>query len=145
MSKMIPQATVDVLRNNNDISVDIYGIACTLYIPTNMNSVEQLDAYENPNSYSYTEYTNQLVVLVWSPNSKQLRKLGIFTEDDIPLLCWFKNDPEVIVRSYIKVPLQYIPDSMDTDEFVIEDVIIRGMHDKVALKCYKAVPRRTKT
>jgi hypothetical protein len=144
MSKMIPSATVDVLRNNNDISVDIYGIACTLYIPTNMDTVENLDAYEQPDSYEYTEYTDQLVVLLWSPNTKQLRKLGVFTEDDIPLLCWFKNSPEVINRSYIKIPLQYIPKEYDTDEFTVAETIIRGMHDKVALKCYKAVPRRTK-
>ena len=144
MSKMIPQETIDVLRNNNDISVDIYGIECTLNIPANKTAVEGKDAFTTEDDYAYTTYTEHMVVIEWSPNTKRLRKLGIFTEEDIPLICWFQNDPEVIVGSYFTIATQYIPDQMDTDTFEIVDVMIRGMHDKVALRGYVAAPWRAR-
>ena len=144
MSKMIPQETINVLRNNNDISVDIFGIGCTLNIPTNKTAVEGKDAFVTEDDYAFKTYEDHMVIIEWSPDSKRLRKLGVFTEDDIPLICWFKNDPEVIVGAYFTIETQYIPDSMDTDTFEVVDVMIRGMHDKVALRGYVAAPRRVR-
>jgi len=146
MSKPLPQETVNVLRTFNDISVEYYGYNCTLFILSNADTIDNLDIYATPEDKTYTEVATQ-VFLEWSPDTKRLRKLGIFTEDEIPILAWFKNTPKIpeIVRgSWFKIPLQYIPTQMDVDEFEIVDILVRGMGDKIALMGYKVVPRRVK-
>ena len=144
MSRIIPQATVDALRNNVNISVEIYGIDCQLMVPANLTSLEPTDAYVIPTDIQYKASATK-VFIEWSPDTKRLRKLGVFTEDAIPLIVWFKNLPSLPMGSYIKVALEYIPGNfMDTDEFEVTDTLIKGMHDMVVLQGYKAVPRRVK-
>lgn len=141
MSNQIPQSTVDLIRVMNDISVENYGYDCILYLPTNLDVAEAKDMYMKPSDIEY-QSTNTKVFIQWSPNNKMLRKLGLFVEDELPILAWFKNEFEVVKGSYISLDFQYIPFSIDTDKFNIVDEIIRGMGDKVALRCYKIAPRR---
>ena len=153
MSRMIPQETVQALRQFNDTVVGLYGIDCTLYQLSNANAVEALGIYSKPSDSTFTEYTTT-VFIEWSPSAKKLRKLGLFVEDEIPILAWFSNqfesvqrnvtDLDIVIGSYFKVDVQYIPDDYDTDEFEIIDVVIRAMHDALVLKCFKIAPRRVK-
>ena len=143
MSRMIPQETVNALRNFNDVSVDMYGIDCKLFIPGNQTVLESTDVYRKVEELTY-EGLDAKVFIEWSPNAKRLRKLGIYTEDDIPLLGWFKNMPDIKTSAYIKVPIQYVPGIYDTDEFEVTNIVLKGMHDAEALKAYKLVPRRVK-
>lgn len=142
---MIPQATIDVLRSFNDISVEVYGIDCILRVPLNWNATEPKDVYATPEDYAFKEYSIK-VFIEWKPDTRRLRRLGIFTENDLPIIAWFKNDPGVTIRSYIKVPIQYIPkEYQDTDEFEIVDILIRGMHDAIAVNAFRLAPRRVRT
>jgi len=143
MSKMIPQRTVDVLRLFNDVSVELYGIDCELYVPKNLDLVEIKDVFSYSSDYEYDKYDAK-VFIEWSPNQHRLRKLGIFMEGETPIVAWFKNQPEVTIRSYIKIPLQYIPSKFDTDEFEIVDLIVPYLHDMEILRSYKIAPRRIK-
>jgi len=153
MSSMIPQATVDVLRKFGDVSVDLYGISCTLYIPNNLSTVEKYDVYDEIGDYSYDEYTTK-VWIEWSPNIRRLRRYGFFTEEDIPIVARFGRTAtntlgaevqvDVVVRSYIKVPIQYIPNSYShTDEFEVVDTLIGNVHDAVTNKLFRLAPRRS--
>lgn len=145
MSRMIPSETLAVLRDFNDVTIELYGIECDLYIPSNLDTVESLDVYATVDDMTYTEYEDEKVFIEWSPSISRLRKLGIFSEGmEIPMIAWFKNSPEVTINSYIKVPVGYIPDDIDTDEFDINDVLIKHMHDAVVVKAYKIAPRRIK-
>jgi len=154
MSNMIPDETVTALRNFNDISVENYGISCTLYIPTNSDTVDANDIYVKPSDYAYTTYSDQKVVIYWSPNQKQLRKLGIFTEDELPIVAFFKNtykdvagndiNLDVIKASYIVINMEFIPEQYDTEEFEVVDVVIAHAHDATAVRAYKLAPRRVK-
>lgn len=154
MSKMIPYSVADVLRHFVDVSIDLYGIECSLFIPQNMNDLEQMGIYTRVSDKVYKEYLAK-VFIEWSPNVHRLRKLGIFAENEIPMIARFSRMAydkvtldkvlvEVIPESYIKVPLQYIPANIDTDEFELVDVIIEGMHDAEIVKYWKLVPRRVK-
>jgi len=148
MSKMIPQATVNVMRNFLDISVDLYGIDCVLYIPNNISTVVNYDIYAKPADYSYDTYNTQ-VWIQWTPNKHRLRRLGLFLEDETPILAWFKNvingqNIDITISSWFKIDTQYVPDKYDTEEFEIVDIIIPGMHDAVITKFYKIAPRRVK-
>lgn len=144
MSRIIPQATINALRNFVDISVEIYGIDCKLFVPVNSTTIEANDAYTIPTDIQF-KVSQTKVFIEWSPDTKRLRKLGIFTEDTIPLIVWFKNTPSLPMGSFVKVDIQYIPGNFsDSDEFEVTDTLIKGMHDAVILQGYKAVPRRVK-
>lgn len=146
MSRMIPQGTVDAFRRAVDVTVGQYGIACTLYVPTNLNTLEPQDIYTKPVDYTYTSYTTN-VFIDWKPSKHQLRKFGVFVEDDIPIIAWFPNkinnvDVDITINSYFKVSLQYVPANVGVTEFEIVDVIVPGMHDAVITKYFKIAPRR---
>jgi len=144
MAKLVPQATVDALRSFNNISVDNYGITCQLFIPNNTTQNEPTDVYKVPSDTNFF-VTKTKVYVEWTPNMYRLRKLGVFAEGEIPIICWFKNEPEIALGSYIKLDTQYVPAQYDRDEFEITDIIIRGIYDAIVLKAYKLVPRRVKT
>ena len=156
MSLLLPKQTIDVLRGFVDLSLEAYGIDCTLYIPTttSFNEAEKLDVFATPDDLDYIEYPLTKVFIVWNPNKKKLRKFGIFTEDEIPVLCWFPNkatpegsdgevDIDVIKGSYFRINTEFIPGNFaDYEEYEIVDPLIKGMQDKVVLQVYKVVPRR---
>jgi hypothetical protein len=145
MSGIIPHPTIDVLRKFNDLAVHIYGVECTLFIPRNLTSLEHNDAYTSPSSILYTEYVHQKVRVNWAEkNIHRLRKLGMFVEGETPIIGYFKNFPEVLLQSYIQVPIEYIPDKFDTDCFEVVDVLMRGTFDAEVIRPYKLAPLRRK-
>jgi len=145
MSNQIPMGTVDVLRQFNDIAIDQYGIDVNLYIPNNMTAVESNDAYLCPNDITYTEYLCQRVWIEWfAKDMVKLRKLGLFTEGEAPILAWFKNCPEVVLGSYFVINERYIPDRYDTDRFEVVDVILKNTYSGEIYKTFKMAPRRQK-
>jgi hypothetical protein len=148
MSKMIPQETVDVMRKFVNVSVDIYGIDCELHIPTNLDTVEQYDVYQKPADFAYQTF-NTLVWIEWAPNKHRLRKLGLFIEDETPMIAWFKyveglSDLDIKIGSWFTINPQYIPNDIDAEEFEVVDILVPGMHDAVITKMFKIAARRVK-
>lgn len=147
MSMLIPSSVLSVVRTFNDIGVDLYGITCTLYVPTNLTLLEPKDAYRAPVDHAYRRYDQVPVWIEWFlKDPHRLRKLGLFLEDDEvpPTIARFKNIPEVIMHSFIKVESKYIPDQYDTDEFEIIDVIMKNFYDQEVFRAFKIAPRRNK-
>jgi len=145
MSGIIPDRTIDVLRTFNDLTVDTYGIDCTLYIPTNLTAQEPNDAYTDPSNITFREYTGQKVWIRWfAKDLERLRKLGIFAEGEAPITAYFKNFPEVLIRSYIRVPVRYIPGTYDTDCFEIVDILLSNTYSSETYRWFKLAPLRKK-
>ena len=144
MSDMIPQPTIDALRQYADLSVQIYGIDVTLFIPQNKDDVDENNIYTKPSDYIYASFPARIFI-EWKPNMNRLRKMGIFSEADLPIIGWMKFLPDVVLGSYIQVPVQYtIPNYYETNEFEIVDNLIKGTHDAVIVSCFKLAPRRVK-
>lgn len=152
MSKMIPRNLIDALRQHHDISIDICGFECDLYIPTNMVDVEPLDAYVETEDYEYIHYMG-MVFIEWKPSVYRLKKLGIFVEGESPLIVKVKRtaiddngetvDVDVIVGSYIKPPIEYIPDNkVKLATFDLTEMIIPKAHDAAIITSWKATARR---
>lgn len=157
MSKMIPRRSIDTFRNFVDVTLDNYGIDCDLYIPTNLGDVEPLDIYSTPEDLEFEHYSCQ-VHIEWKPSAYRLKKLGVFVEDELPLIVYLPNqclsddtdsdgqievDVDILKHSYIKVPVEFIPDNdQKYNEFELVAPIVRHFHDAVLVKMYKAVPRR---
>ena len=145
MSGIIPQRLISVLKTFNDFGVQIYGIDCTLYVPTNLTDLEPDDIYTSPSDVTYQTFRNVKVWIEWFVKDlHRLRKLGVFAENEVPIVAKFKNTPEVTINSYIKLESQYIPGFFDTDEFEVVDVLMRNMYDNEIYRYYKLAPLRKK-
>jgi len=148
MSRLVPDRVIDAVKNFNDIAVDIAGIDCTLYIPSNLANVDMNTAYVP--TLTFTEYLEQKVWIEWKPTIKRLRKLGWFSEDELPIIAWFKHDPMVVIKSYIKVPYKYVldtrvaPSTTDTTITELEVIELLGgvAHDAELTRCVKLASRR---
>jgi hypothetical protein len=157
---MIPQEVVDVLRNQVDVSLDNYGISCTLYLPTNTSydTAEKLDVFAEPEDLSFTSYSAK-VFIEWQPTAYRLKKLGLFVEGNLPILAWFGNkataldgseagqevDVDIVRLSYFTINPEFIPNNyIGVEQFEILNPIIKGMHDMVIMQGYSIAPRRIK-
>ena len=153
MSKMIPRESIDAFRHQVDVSLDMYGIDCTLFIADNIDVINDLDVFTTPNDYTYTRYSAK-VFIEWKPSTFRLRKLGLFVEDSVPILAWFGNkavnqageevDIDIVVHSYFEINPEFIPKNQQvTNQFEIVNNIVKGHHDAVIRKGYVIVPKRT--
>lgn len=157
---MIPRASIDVLRDFVDVSLSAYGIDCTLYIPTDTSygEAEKLDVFATPGDYDFLSYSTK-VFIEWTPNIWRLKKLGLFTEGQVPILAYFPNkvtalegsevgtevEVDIVKCSYIRILPEYIPDDQKgVEEFEIVNVGSPNMHDAIITKMYSLVPRRVK-
>lgn len=160
---MIPRETINTLRDFVDVVLDAIGMDCTLYLPTDVtyNAAERLDVFAKPSDYSYHSYSAKVHVH-WNPSLYKLKKLGLFVEDQLPILVWFGNKATVIddggahaagevvdidncLRGYFGITPEFIPANyVGVEEFEIVNIASKGMQDAVIRKIYSAVPRRIK-
>lgn len=147
MSNILPSGLATSLRKQVDISIDAYGVECTLYILTNPNTIAAEDAYSEQADKIFKKYDNIKVWIDWSPNIIHLRKLGLYTENEpLPITARFKNDidSKIVIESYIKVDMQYMPDQYDEDEFEIINVYVGPIQNIQVVKQWLLAPRRKK-
>lgn len=145
MSDLLPLAAINTLRSFSDLSVKLYGISCTLYIPNNLTTIEPKDLYIAPDDITYIEYLNSKVWIEWyAKDIVKLRKIGLFTENDAPITARFLNTPEVVVGSYFVVDMRYVPDTYKTDKFEVVDVLMTNTYSSELYRRYKVAPFRLK-
>ena len=159
MSKMIPSETTAVLRAFHNTSINNYGIECSLYILNNPDDIEDLGLYANPTDTTFDKFECN-VWIEFSPDNRRLRKLGIYSEDAIPIIARFPTeatevsedstngstqDIDVIIGSYVSVNVEYVPGTYDTDSFEVVDIKLGNVHDAVLSKIYVLAPRRVKS
>lgn len=160
---MLPRETINELRNYVDTVLDAIGMDCTLYLPTDTtyDAAEKLDVFAKPSDYSYHSYWAK-VHIQWNPSLYKLKKLGLFTENQLPILVWFGNKATVIddggvhiagevvnidtcLRGYFQITPEFIPaNHVGVEQFEIVDIASKGMQDSIIRKIYSAVPRRVK-
>jgi len=155
---MLPRASIDVLRNFVDISLDAIGMDCTLYIPTDSSyaEAEKLDVFAKPSDYSYLSYSAKIFIN-WSPSTYKLKKLGLYIEDTLPIIVWFGNkatalegenvgtlvDIDACLKGYFEIEPEFIPENFKgVEQFELVNVATKGFQDAIIRKIYSAVPRR---
>jgi len=152
MSSQIPRETVDALRKAVNVSLDLYGISCNLYIPNNLSDTETYDIYQTPGDYTYDHYTTT-VFINWNPNIFRLKAKGLYVDGELPIIVYFpyeatndngsKVDIDILRHSYFSIEPEYIPENYEgVEEFELVDIVMGKFHDKAVVKSFKAVPRR---
>jgi len=157
-TNMIPRSTIDVLRDYTDVILGAVGIDCTLYIPTttSYSMAEKLDVYATPEDYTYLSYSAKVFVN-WNPTVYRLKKLGLYVEDQLPIMVWFGNKAtalegdsvgtevaiDVCLKSYFQLIPEFIPEKYEgVEQFELVNVASKGFQDAIIRKVYSAVPRR---
>ena len=146
MSTLLPKATIETLKQFNDLGVKLYGIDCTLYIPNNLTTLEPTDMYISPDSIIYTEYPNKKVWFEWH-NSKTiaiLRKNNAFVEGEPAIIARFMTYPDVLVNSYVVLPIEFSSNQYHTLEFECVNSLLDHPYDAEIFKLFKMQPRRAK-
>lgn len=160
MSKLIPRRTIDAIRQIVNVALDVAGIDCTLYIPTvtSYNAAELEDVYSGPSDYTYLSYSTT-VFLDWKPTTHRLKKLGLYTEDSLPILAWFPYNATVLegsdagtvievdpnLKSYFRIAPEFVPDDYEgIEEFQLVNVSVTGIHDAALTRVYSIAPRRVR-
>ena len=152
MSNMVPRETVDALRVAVNVSLDNFGIACDLYIPSNLSTTETYDIYQKPADYTFDHYTTK-VFIQWNPNIFRLKARGLYVDGELPIIVYFPYEAtddsnntvavDILRHSYFVIEPEFIPDNYEgLEEFELVDIIADKFHDKVVVKSFKAVPRR---
>lgn len=155
---MLPRESIDVLRDFVDVALSAIGMDCTLYLPTNTShtEAEKLDVFAKPSDYEYLSYSAK-VFIQWNPSIYKLKKLGLFTEDTLPILVWFGNKAialegsdagsevpiDVSTKSYFEILPEFVPGNFEgIEQFELVNAASKGMQDAIIRKIYSAVPRR---
>ena len=79
----------------------------------------------------------------------------MYSEGELPILARFSTqatnddgelvDIDVIEKSYIKIDMNYVPDSVGNyDEFEVNAIMTGHKHDATVAKQFKLAPRRLK-
>lgn len=159
MSKLIPRRTIDAIRKMVEVGLDVIGIACTLYIPTEQSysTAERLDVYSKPTDYVFTSYSTN-VGIKWSPSVYELKKLGLFVEGQTPIMVQFgfhavalegsqigQTVPINVIRnSYFRIEPEFVfGNYVGISEFQIVNVAT-NLHDASLKRVFSAAPRRVK-
>jgi hypothetical protein len=150
---MIPRRSIDALRKQADIAIDLFGMETTLFILINSEDVEGLDIYARPTDMEYEKYTTK-VFIKWNPSMYRLKKLGLYVEDELAILVKLPRQAtnvrtqelvnvDIITGSYFRVPIEYVPSNFNKySEFELVDMAVGKMHDAAIYGYWKAVPRR---
>jgi hypothetical protein len=143
MSSILPKETVNAFRRSQNTILKSIGIEVTLYVPMNAMNLEGLEVFKTTEDRMYKKFS-VMAFINWSPNSAQLKKLNLFSEEDLPILCHLPNDiaKEIQVDSYISVPIEHVPTNYTVTEFDIVNKKIPNMHDAVVFPVYLLAPRR---
>jgi len=143
MSLMGPQL-IETFRKQVDTMVDVYGFYCDLFIIKNYEQQEKLDIYDEKPEVKYENPIKTKVFIEWKPDIKRLRRLGIYTEEVIPLVAWFKftSIPELKRGSYIRIEYNYIKGEWGTDEFELVDSFVQNSYNAVIVQGWSLAPRR---
>jgi hypothetical protein len=143
---LLPLETIDTFRETINVVIDVYGFPCELYIP----KVEAIDQQETLDIYSEKpdlkdHPMNPLITNVfieWKPDQKKLRKMGVFVEDSLPIIAWFKGITELTRQSWFKIDINKARDDWGTDEFELVDQIVKNMYNATVVQAWLIAPRR---
>lgn len=139
---LLPIDTIEALRTNINMVIDLYGFDAVLYVPQNREFQEKLDIYAESPDPNFSDPANVKTFIEWKPSTKRLRNLGIFVEGELPIIAWIRGDLSIGRNSYLKIPLNYSMGKDNEEYFELVDQVVRNAYNATIVEAWKIVPYR---
>jgi hypothetical protein len=104
------------------------GLDCILYKVTRVP-----DKLGDGGTTSYDSGTDTEVQILWDPDIKMLKELGLYTEDKTPILSYFKFEDDPNQGDYIELEYDYAVGSAKTNRFEVEDRKVLGHGEELVV------------
>ena len=124
MSKIVPIEVVKARRENTDTLVEYIGLDCQLF---KVDTVTK-DKLGDGKTFTWHDPIATQVQIIWSPEIRMLKSLGLYTEEKAPLpvLAYFKFADDPNQFDYIELPYEYTVNRIKTSKFEVADRKILG-------------------
>lgn len=139
MSKIVPQSVVEVRRKNADTLVGYAGLDCQLFKVDTLTK----DKLGDGKTFTWQDPIDTQVQIVWSPEIRLLKALGLYTEEKAPLpvLAYFKFEDDPNVHDYIELEYEFTVNRIKTNKFEVVDRKILG-HGNETVTVWQIAPIR---
>ena len=139
MSKIVPQSVVDARRFNADLLVGYAGLDCVLHKVDTLTK----DKLGDGKTFTWQDPIETQVQIVWSPEIRLLKELGLYTEEKapLPILAYFKFEDDPNVYDYIELDYEYTVNRIKTNKFEVVDRKILG-HGSETVTVWQIAPIR---
>ena len=140
-----PHELVVATRSTLAMIVEQVGLPCQLYLPVDLTVVDD-DIYKELPAIEYEDAIETKVYIDWTPSIKKVIDLGIYTEDSLPILAYFKAEDNVVRGSWFDISVLYTtPRSIQTSEFDVVDQRVIGTHAREeVIQHFVVAPKRKK-
>lgn len=122
-SKIVPSVVAQTTRQNIDTIVGYMGTECILY-KVATRTVDKLR--DRVTSVSYESGISTHVRIIWSPEIRLLKHLGLYTEGVTPILAFFKFEDDPKKNDYFELEYEYDTGEFKTNVFQVVDRKIKG-------------------
>lgn len=139
---LLPIETINAYRKNVDTLIEMYGMDCVLHVAKNVEQRDRSQIYAEQPGLQYHDPIDTKVWIVWNPNMKWLRNMGIFTEEELPIVGFARSDHQITRLSYVKINMGYAIGDNQTEEFEFVDHVVKKAYDAVVVAAWKLAPRR---
>jgi hypothetical protein len=139
LSKVIPSSVAEVRRGNSDVLVEYAGLDCVLYKVTDRSK----DYLGDGGTRTYDDGTETYVQIVWTPEIRLLKSLGMYTEEKapLPILAYFKYADDPQPHDYIELEYDYAAGGAKTNRFEVADRRVMG-HGEETVDVWLLAPLR---
>lgn len=118
-----PSVVAQIGRQNLDSLITYLGTNCWLYKVATRVARDGLDSTFDT---TYDPPIQTHVRIVWSPEIRLLKALGLYDEDVLPILAYFKFADDPKQDDYIELDVEYAVGDIVTNKFVIVDKKFHG-------------------
>lgn len=139
MSKIIPASVAEVRRRNSDRAVEYAGLECALFKVASENR----DKLGDGGTVTYDDEVSTYVQIVWTPEIRLLKSLGLYTEEKapLPILAFFKYEDDVNRGDYFELEYDYAVGDTKTNRFQVTDRRVMG-HGEETVDVWQLAPMR---
>lgn len=139
MSKIVPIEVVEARRQNTDTLVEYAGLDCVLH----KVDVLTKDNLGDGKTFTWQDPIDTQVQIVWSPEVRLLKALGLYTEEKapLPILAYFKFEDDPNVNDWFELQYEFTVGRIKTNKFEVVDRKILG-HGAETVTVWQIAPLR---
>lgn len=139
MSKIVPSEVAGIRRDNTDVLVEYEGLDCVLH---KVNTLQR-DKLGDGKTFTWQDPIETQVHIIWSPEIRMLKALGMYTEEKapLPIIAYFKFEDDPNVEDYFELEYEYTVGRVKTNKFEVVDRKILG-HGEETITVWQIAPLR---